>query len=86
MSTDINVMLVKYLHESYEGKLLTSREREILKLISQEYSNSQIAKKLFNSEYTVETHRKNIFRKTKNSSLLGLIKFAYANNLIGLPT
>ncbi|MGW8121078.1 response regulator [Roseivirga echinicomitans] len=82
MSTDINAMLVKSLYEPDEGKLLTSREREILKLISQEFSNKQIAEELFISERTVETHRKNIFRKTKTSSLVGLIKFAYANNLI----
>ncbi|WP_339608652.1 response regulator transcription factor [uncultured Roseivirga sp.] len=82
MSTDINAMLVKSLYEPDEGKLLTSREREILKLISQEYSNKQIAEELFISERTVETHRKNIFRKTKTNSLVGLIKFAYANNLI----
>jgi DNA-binding NarL/FixJ family response regulator len=82
LSNDINAMLVKSLYEPDEGKLLTSREREILKLISQEFSNKQIAEELFISERTVETHRKNIFRKTKTSSLVGLIKFAYANNLI----
>ncbi len=82
MSNDINSMLVKSLYEPSEGKLLTAREREILKLISQEYSNKMIAEELFISERTVETHRKNIFRKTKTSSLVGLIKFAYANNLI----
>jgi DNA-binding NarL/FixJ family response regulator len=41
-----------------------------------------IAEALFISERTIETHHKNIFRKTKTSSLVGLIKFAYANNLI----
>jgi len=30
----------------------------------------------------VETHRKNIFRKTNTTSLVGLIKYAYANNLV----
>ena len=82
LSNDINTMLVKSLHEPSEGKLLTAREREVLKLISQEYANKQIAEELFISERTVETHRKNIFRKTKTNSLVGLIKFAYANNLI----
>ncbi len=82
MSTEINAMLVKSLYEPEEGKLLTAREREILKLIAQEYSNKMIAEELFISERTVETHRKNIFRKTKTGSLVGLIKFAYANNLI----
>lgn len=82
MSNDINAMLVKSLHEPGEGKLLTAREREILQLIAKEYSNKQIAEELFISERTVETHRKNIFRKTQTNSIVGLIKFAYANNLI----
>ena len=81
-SSDINAMLVKGLYEPDEGKLLTSREREILQLIAKEYSNKNIAEELFISERTVETHRKNIFRKTKTNSIVGLIKFAYANNLI----
>lgn len=82
ISNDINAMLVQNLHQPDEQKLLTEREREILKLIAQEYTNKMIAEELFISERTVETHRKNIFRKTKTSSLVGLIKFAYANNLI----
>jgi DNA-binding CsgD family transcriptional regulator len=69
------------LHERPE-ELLTEREREILNLIAKEHSNKQIAEKLFISERTVETHRKNIFRKTSTSSLVGLIKYAFANNLI----
>jgi two-component system nitrate/nitrite response regulator NarL len=82
LSSDVNRMLIQNLQNPDEGKLLTDREREILKLISKEYSNKDIAEKLFISERTVETHRKNIFRKTGTSSLVGLIKFAYANNLI----
>lgn len=82
LSNEINTMLVRSLHEPDEGKLLTAREREVLHLIAKEYSNKQIAEELFISERTVETHRKNIFRKTKTNSLVGLIKFAYANNLI----
>lgn len=61
---------------------LTLREKEIIGLIEKEYSNRQIADTLFISERTVETHRKNIFRKTKTSSLIGLIKYAYEQQLI----
>jgi DNA-binding NarL/FixJ family response regulator len=82
LSSDISKMLIVNLQKPDEGRLLTDREREILKLISKEYSNKQIAEELFISERTVETHRKNIFRKTGTNSLVGLIKFAYANNLI----
>ena len=61
---------------------LTNREIEIIRLIEKEYSNKKIADTLFLSERTVETHRKNIFRKTKTSSLIGLIKYAYERKLI----
>ncbi|MES2430766.1 MAG: response regulator transcription factor [Bacteroidota bacterium] len=61
---------------------LTTREIEIIQLIEREYSNKKIADTLFLSERTVETHRKNIFRKTKTSSVIGLIKYAYEYKLI----
>lgn len=82
LSNDINKLLITNLDNQDENKLLTDREREIVKLIAKEYSNKQIAEELFISERTVETHRKNIFRKTGTNSLVGLIKFAYANSLI----
>ncbi len=82
LSSDVNKILIKGLNGFEEQRLLTDREREILKLISREFTNRQIAEELFISERTVETHRKNIFRKTGTNNLVGLIKFAYANNLI----
>ncbi|WP_436514746.1 response regulator [Ekhidna sp. To15] len=82
LSSDVNSMLMKGLNGTEEQKLLTDREREILKLIAKEYTNRKMAEELFISERTVETHRKNIFRKTGTNNLVGLIKFAYANNLI----
>lgn len=61
---------------------LTMREVEIIRLIEKEFNNKQIADTLFISERTVETHRKNIFRKTQTSGLIGLIKYAYEHKLI----
>jgi len=61
---------------------LTAREIEIIRLIEKEMSNKQIAEKLFLSERTVETHRKNIFRKTNTASVIGLVKYAYEHKLI----
>jgi len=61
---------------------LTERELEIINLIEKEYSNKQIAETLFISERTVETHRKNIFRKTATNGVIGLIKYAYEHRLI----
>jgi len=61
---------------------LTAREIEILQLIEKEFNNKQIAETLFISERTVETHRKNIFRKTNTNSVIGLVKYAYEHRLI----
>ncbi len=61
---------------------LTDREIEIVKLIAQEFSNAEIADKLCISERTVETHRKNIYRKTNTKTIVGLIKYAVEHKLI----
>lgn len=61
---------------------LTQREVEIIRLIEKELSNKEIADTLFISERTVETHRKNIFRKTKTNSVIGLVKYAYEHKLV----
>jgi two-component system, NarL family, nitrate/nitrite response regulator NarL len=61
---------------------LTVREIEIIRLIEKELNNKKIADTLFLSERTVETHRKNIFRKTNTSSVIGLVKYAYEHKLI----
>ncbi len=65
-----------------EDAHLTDREIEIVRLIEKEYNNKQIAEELFISERTVETHRKNIFRKTNTNSVIGLVKYAYEHKLI----
>ncbi|MBC7902984.1 MAG: response regulator transcription factor [Gemmatimonadaceae bacterium] len=65
-----------------EDRGLTDRELEIIRLIEKEFSNKSIADSLFISERTVETHRKNIFRKTRTSSVVGLVKYAYEHKLI----
>jgi len=67
---------------SNKTKQLTEREVEIVKLIAMEYSSEQIAEKLFISKHTVDTHRKNILNKTETRTLVGLIRFAYGNNLL----
>jgi DNA-binding NarL/FixJ family response regulator len=77
-----NIPHVGFRKVSTEESHLTDRELEIIRLIEQEYSNKQIAERLFISERTVETHRKNIFRKTKTNSVIGLIKYAYEHKLV----
>lgn len=82
VSSEVNKVLVEDLQHDGEKPLLTTRELEIVRLIVKEFSNKQIAEALFISERTVETHRKNILRKTRVGSIVGLIKYAYANKLV----
>jgi DNA-binding NarL/FixJ family response regulator len=62
--------------------VLSWREKEILKLLCEEFNNFQIAKKLYISVSTVATHRKNIMAKTGVKNTVGLIKFAIKNSLM----
>lgn len=79
--TSLVVHQQKKLDEPTKPKL-TERELEILKLIADEHSNAQIAEMLFISERTVETHRKNMLRKTNNKTIVGLLKYAMEEKLV----
>ena len=61
---------------------LTNREVEILKLIAQEHTSDEIAKKLFIAKSTVDTHRKNLIFKLKVKNAVGLGLFAVRNHLV----
>jgi DNA-binding NarL/FixJ family response regulator len=65
-----------------QHQTLTERELEVLVLIAQECSSQQIANKLFISLNTVESHRRNIFRKLNIKNLAGIIRYALQNKLI----
>jgi len=61
---------------------LTTRETEILTLIASEYSNPEIAKKLFISIRTVDTHRRNLLDKLQVKNTVGLVKYAIKHGLV----
>lgn len=61
---------------------LSSRELEIIALIAKGYTNKQLSQTLFISEKTVETHRKNIFRKTDTHNVGSLIELVNRLKLI----
>jgi len=68
--------------DSKVHQILSKREIEVLKLVCKEYSNTDIAEKLFLSVSTVETHRKNLIAKLGVHNTVGLVKYALKNNLI----
>jgi len=88
-SKEINIMDVSNdfrntitIDDKQVDEILSKREIEILKLICKEYSNAEIADKLFLSISTVETHRKNLISKLGVNNTVGLVKFAIKNKLI----
>lgn len=68
--------------ETRRIRALSPREREVLTLVLRECSNVEIAERLHISVQTVETHRKNIFRKTGAKTIVGLVRFAHASGLV----
>lgn len=69
-------------HAPVSRVILTPRETEIVRLIADELSNQEIGERLFISLQTVETHRKNIMRKTESKTALGLVNMAKENRWI----
>ena len=72
---------IKKLDKQLKEITLTDREQQILKLITKEQSNGNIALALDISKRTVETHKKNMILKLGANSTVGLIKIAIKNKL-----
>jgi DNA-binding NarL/FixJ family response regulator len=76
-----------YLEKTGDGALdpydtLTDREREVFHLAIEGFSNAEIAKKLFISLRTAETHRANMMRKLSLRTKIDLIKYALKRGII----
>ncbi len=58
------------------NSVLSDRELQVLTMISQEYTSTEIAEKLHLAVNTVENHRKNIFKKLEIKNVAGMIMTA----------
>ncbi len=65
-----------------EAVSLSERESEIIKLIAEGYTNHRIAEKLFISDHTVTTHRKNIMKKLGVRNTAGIVLYAVKTELV----
>ncbi len=61
---------------------LTRREKEVLKLIVEEFTTDEIAEKLFISSSTVISHRKSLLRKLNAKNTAGMVKAAFEFGLL----
>jgi DNA-binding NarL/FixJ family response regulator len=64
--------------------VLSRREQQIVKLISEGFSSREIAETLAVSPRTVEAHRANIYRKLGMHNLADLIKYAIKVGIAGI--
>lgn len=62
--------------------IITRREKEILTLIAEGFTNPEIAEKLFVSSSTIDSHRKNLLAKLNVKNTASLVKFAMDHQLI----
>jgi two-component system response regulator DegU len=87
-----NQIVSKALHQKFKERPasqssidhLTRREVEILELICQELTMKQIGEKLFLSEQTVHTHRKNLMKKVSANNAVALVKYAIKTKIVSI--
>ena len=66
----------------YRETKLTARELDVLYLISEEFNNNEIAKKLYISVNTVNTHRKSILTKLNARNSAGVIRKSFEYGIL----
>ena len=85
-------IMESYLREDAEKKpkgesdKLTNREKEVLQLIAEGYTNNEIGNLMNISVKTVETHRAHIMSKLDIHDVAGLIKYAIKKGLVVIDT
>jgi two-component system vancomycin resistance associated response regulator VraR len=77
-----NYVIPDFVMEENTNTILTETETKILKLLVEENTNEEIAKEMFISRRTVESHISNIFRKLEVDSRIGAVRKAIALELV----
>jgi DNA-binding NarL/FixJ family response regulator len=83
LNTDLINLLIRWDKSRLSGECrsLTAREKEVLKLICEQFSSEEIASKLFLSPKTVKRHREILFDKTGVKNVAGLVIYAIKNKI-----
>jgi DNA-binding CsgD family transcriptional regulator len=85
-ATGKNSECVKYYHsegnKSFEGDILSDREKDILRLVQEGLDSNEIADKLFLSLATVHTHRRNMLARTGMKDVTALLQIAISIGII----
>ncbi|MEP7137231.1 MAG: response regulator transcription factor [Chloroflexota bacterium] len=93
LSSQVSEIMVEnavnpHAHGTDSGPLanISPREKEILQLIAEEHTSTEIAKLLFISEKTVEKHRASLMEKLNVHNVAGLVKLAVKHHLVDLDS
>lgn len=79
---NLDVDDINFENFSCDPVIISKREQEIITMIAEGFTNTQIAEKLFISAHTVNTHRKNIMAKLGVKNTAGIVMYAVKSNLI----
>jgi two-component system vancomycin resistance associated response regulator VraR len=77
-----NDVIPDFVMEENKNMILTETETKILKLLVEENTNEEIAKEMYISRRTVESHISNIFRKLEVDSRIGAVRKAISLELV----
>lgn len=90
-TTEDHQMLFSYMNSSSKKRSLfemedelSEREKDVVKLICQEFTNNEIGEKLFISPRTVESHRQRVLEKIGAKNTVGIVIYAIINNIYSL--
>ena len=85
-SSEINGLLARKLRQYTTHELVpfTGRENEVLKMLCNGFSTSEISSKLHLSKRTVEGYRARLLEKTKQPNVINLILYSLKNKLVSI--
>jgi len=82
LSFEVSQVIKSQTQQNSQLPILTRREKEVLALVSNGLTTLEIAQKLFISETTVNSHRRNLLDKLNAKNTAALIRFAMDNKLV----
>ena len=82
LSDELTNIIHNALEHTNDKVILNKKESRVLKLIANNYTKKEIGAEIKASDRSVNTLCKSLFKKTKTTSIVGLLKFAYAHNMV----
>jgi DNA-binding CsgD family transcriptional regulator len=79
---NINVEDLHIIDTNCDGVVISERELEVIRYIAEGYTNVEIADKLYLSQHTINTHRKNIMAKLGVNNTAAIVMYAVKTKLV----